>query len=239
MDLGSLEINEIIAIVNAQSAQLRHQIQAFKDLSPAELHGQVRGLKQMMSEEIARLEKTLQQLNELLLRKTDEVNKEKRTIATTLGIGSGEIVARCLYGFLFQRPGMPIDYGEIQLEVTSFYVNAVKLFLDNENILREFIQSGSEWVLDYLLLPLLSCMRFKTLLNPSAEMAYAICAEMESTPFAWEVKIYREAIKRAKSGEGFSEGILPNDLLEKLLVESEERSRLKVIRRAHGIEDDE
>ena len=73
-------------------------------------------------------------------------------------------------------------------------------------------------MLDYLIKPLLACMRFKTLTRLARELLQRVCAAIEATPFAHEVPIYREAIDRAASGYNFFEhDNLPTDLLIRMM----------------------
>ena len=212
---------------DAQLSTLKQQLDAVKERSPAELHKQVVALKDMMGEQISRLENSLNESNDLLRRKTAEISEDKRAITTMMGYGKllfgiddGELMIRNLYGFLYTRPGLPIDYGEQQLAIWTFYVNAVRLLLPDEQAVKVLVERSPEWILDYLIMPLLASIRFRSLLNPAKELLNAICDGMEATPFSNEVSMYRAAMERAEQGYDFLAGNLPSDLAVQLITMS-------------------
>ena len=67
-------------------------------------------------------------------------------------------------------------------------------------------------MLDYLIIPLLACMRFRSLKRPAREILERVCTVLEGTPFAHEVPIYRDALGRAEKGFDFLAKQLPMDL---------------------------
>lgn len=207
---------------DAQMASLKQQVDSIKDRTPAELHKQVVALKELMEAEVAHLQKSLDESNVLLRRKSAEVSDEKRTIAGMLGVGrlffgidDGELLIRRLHGLLYTH-GSRINYGEQELAIWSFYVNATWLIMPNDEGCAAIVSGNPEWMLDYLILPLLASMRFRSLRKPARELLERVCGAMEATPFSNEVPIYREAIEQAEGGFDFSSGDLPTTLALKL-----------------------
>ena len=208
---------------DAQLGTLKQQMEALRDRTPSEIHKQIVALKDLMESEIARLQTNLQDSNDLLRKKSDEVTDEKRAIGTMLGYGrvffgidDGELLIRRLHELLYTRSG-PIEYGEQELAIWSFYLNAVRLVMPNDESCASVVTGNPEWMLDYLIKPLLACMRFRSLKSPAKEVLEKVCAALEATPFAYEVPIYRDAIVRAEEGYNYLEGSLPPDLQMRLI----------------------
>jgi hypothetical protein len=221
--IGLRRNKQALEAKDAQLGSLKQQLEALRDRNPAELQKQVVALKELMESEFSRLQKKLEESNDLLRRKSDEVSDEKRAIGTMpgyghlfFGIDDGELLIRRLHELLYTRSG-PIDYGEQELAIWSFYLNAVRLIMPNDEACAGIVTGGPEWVLDYLILPLLACMRFRSLKRSSREVLDRVCTALESTSFAHEVPVYREAIKRAEDGFNFLEGSLHRDLQLRLI----------------------
>lgn len=216
---------------DAQLGNLRQQLDALKDRTPSEIHKQVVALKELMESEVSRLQTSLEESNDLLRRKSVEVSEEKRAIGTMLGYGrlffgidDGELLIRRLYELVYARYG-PIDYGEQELAIWSFYLNAVRLVMPNDEACSAIVSGNPEWMLDYLIKPLLACMRFRTLKKPAREAVERVCLALENTPFAHEVPIYRDAIERAEGGFDFLSSDLPSELQMRMLDVAKERRR--------------
>jgi hypothetical protein len=208
---------------DAQLGSLKQQLDALRDRTPAELQKQMVALKDLMESEVSRLQKSLEESNDLLRRKSAEVSDEKRAIGTMLGYGrlffgidDGELLVRRLHELLYTRSG-PIEYGEQELATWSFYLNAVRLVMPNDDACAGIVTGNPEWMLDYLIIPLLACMRFRSLKRPAREVLDRVCTTLESTPFTHEVPIYREAIERAEGGFDFLAGHFPRDLQMRMI----------------------
>jgi hypothetical protein len=208
----------------AQLSNLKQQLDALRDRTPAELQKQMVALKELMESEVDHLKKSLTNSNELLRRKAAEISDEKRAAATMLGYGrlffgidDSELLVRRLHELLYTRSG-PIDYGEQELSIWSFYLNAVRLIMPNDQACAGIVSGNPEWMSDYLITPLLACMRFRSLRQPAREVLERVCSAMERTPFAHEVPIYRDAIERAEGGFEFLSGSFPQDLCARIIA---------------------
>lgn len=151
------------------------------------------------------------------------MSDEKRSIATLTGYGrlffgidDGELLVRRLHSLLYDRSSK-IDYGEQEMAIWSFYVNAVHLAMPNDEACTAIVTGNPEWMLDYLVLPLLASMRFRTLRRPALELLERVCTAVEHTPFAYEVPAYREAIERAEAGHDFSDMTLPSGIAARIM----------------------
>jgi len=207
---------------DAQLSSLKQQLDALRDRTPAELQKQMVALRDLMESEVSRLQKSLEDSNELLRSKATEVSDQKRAVATMLGYGrlffgidDGELLVRRLHELLYTRSG-PIDYGEQELAIWSFYLNAVRLVMSNDEACSGIVSRNPEWMLDYLIKPLLACMRLRSIRKPAREVLERVCAAMERTPFSHEVPVYLEAIERAEGGFEFLGGSFPDDLRVRL-----------------------
>jgi hypothetical protein len=92
----------------------------------------------------------------------------------------------------------------------------MRLLVRNDIFLEQFIGNSPEWILDYVILPMLACAKYKTLEPVIEETLGRVFEEMQKTPYSAEVPIYMEALQRAKSGQDFSSLNLPTDLGLKL-----------------------
>jgi hypothetical protein len=81
------------------------------------------------------------------------------------------------------------------------------------------VSGNPEWMLDYLIMPLLAAMRFHSLRKPARELLERVCKAIEATSFSHEVPFYREAIEEAEGGYDFSSGNLPTTNLVLKLAE--------------------
>jgi hypothetical protein len=191
---------------------LKEQLAYYKELSPADIQ----------KERIQTLEEKLETSNRLLREKTAEVSANKIGVATAMGYGKiflgvndAELLARALAG-LITSCGKIIDFGEVDLSVKSFYIGFMRLLVRNDIFLEQFIGISPEWILDYVILPMLACAKYKTLEPVIEETLGRVFVEMQKTPYSAEVPIYMEALQRAKSGQDFSSLNLPTDLGLKL-----------------------
>ena len=132
------------------------------------------------------------------------------------GIDDGELRVRRLHSLLYDR-AHKIDYGERELAIWSFYVNAVRLVMPNEEACDGIVSGNPEWMLDYLILPLLASLRFRTLRVGAKEIIERVCVSLEKTPFGHEVWAYREAVQRADEGHDFSDRSLPSGISVRLI----------------------
>jgi hypothetical protein len=209
---------QAIEAKEAQLGSLKQQLDALRDRTPAELQKQMVALKELMESEVGRLRRDLENSNMLLRQKATEVSDDKRAVATMMGYGrlffgidDGELLVRRLHELLYTRSG-PIDYGEQELAIWSFYLNAVRLVMPNDEACSGIVAGNPEWMLDYLITPLLACMRFRSLREPAREVLERVCSAMERTPFTHEVPIYRDAIASAEGGFDFKSGRFPKEL---------------------------
>ena len=72
-------------------------------------------------------------------------------------------------------------------------------------------------MLDYLILPLLASLRFRTLRVGAKEIIERVCVSLEKTPFGHEAWAYREAVQRADEGHDFSDRSLPSGISVRLI----------------------
>lgn len=202
---------------DAQLDTLRQQLEALRDRTPAELQKQMIALKDLMESETTRLQSSLRQSNELLRRKSAEISEETRYLAASfgrariMGLDDGEILIRQLHGLLYDRR-QKIDYGEQELAIWTFYVRVVQIGIPNAEVCKTIVTGNPEWMLDYLITPLLGSMRFQSLRISAKEALERVFDAIEGTPFSYEVPIYREMLARAAAGYDFSIGYMPEDL---------------------------
>jgi hypothetical protein len=208
---------------DAQMDTLKQQLEALRDRTPAELQKQMIALKELMESEVSRLRASLDESNEMLRQKSAEISDDKRAIATALGYGrlffgidDGELLVRRLHGLLYNGTSA-IDYGEQELAIWSFYLNAIRLIMPNDEACAGIVTGNPEWMLDDLIMPLLACMRFRSLKSPAREALDMVCKAVESTAFAHEVPLYRDAIEHAEKEFNFLAGSLPLDLTRRLI----------------------
>ena len=105
------------------------------------------------------------------------------------GIDDGELRVRRLHSLLYDR-AHKVDYGQQELAIWSFYVNAVRLVIPNEEACDGIVSGNPEWMLDYLILPLLASFRFRTLRVGAKEIIGRVCVSLEKTHFwAWDLGV--------------------------------------------------
>lgn len=143
-----------------------------------------------------------------------------------LGINDAELFARALAGLITQY-GQVIDFGEVDLSVKSFYIGFMALLIRNDEFVKQFVDNSPEWILDYVIMPLLACVRYKTLSGAISNILKRLFSEMEKTSYAHEVPIYEEALEYAKAGGDFSRLGLPTNLKIKLYRAHEIAERQK------------
>ena len=204
---------------DSEISQLKQQIAGLKEVTPAELRKQLVALRESFDETTIQLRADLTETNQRLRDKSGEVSENQLKISFALGWGKlllgvndGELMARRLSGLLFHNHGVSIDYGEQDLNIRTFYLQAMQLSFENDESRKEIVSSSPEWILDFVILPLCSIMHYKTLCQPAKALATKFCTDIEESSYRHEVPIYKKAIEQAFEGVEFKERILPIDL---------------------------
>jgi hypothetical protein len=147
-----------------------------------------------------------------------------------LGISDIELVFRGLRQLLFPNgPG-----AETRALAPCFVALVEKVTNHSARHKGKPLVAMQQDVLDYVLFPLLWCVTQQPLGIRVERIYRKICNIMkEYSDYYYEVRVYRDALKRAKAGEDldFSEFGLPQDLLAQLLHLNEEHKHREALKR--------
>ena len=200
---------QVIEAKDAQIAGLKEQIVALKDLSPEAVKKQSQAVIDTLQARVSSLQDELAAVRKKLREKSEQLQEAASKNAETFGmyraafnISNNELELRRLSSFIMLSPWNPRPFPDNNLYPYEFYLNALDFFRRDEGFTKQAVMEASEWILDYLLYPLLACMLRAPGLAGRAEEIYSeFVSELQVQDIlSDELPLYRDLLRMVRQG---------------------------------------
>lgn len=203
---------QVLDARDAQISVLKEQIAALKDQAPDVLRKQHQVIINALNDEINSLRTELSYQRGKLKEKSVALADAELRISADMGVTKAafnisdyEVELRRLSSFIMKSPWNPRVFPEGEYYGYEFYLKAIEFLKRDSGFTKKTVEKASEWIMDYLFYPLLSCITNAPNLK---DRAYDIYQEFMDEinaqgKLADELPLYKDLLRMVKMGADF------------------------------------